>query len=123
MTLLFLGIGNSWGIGYDKDRIKYTDIYNDNEYSNDKNIHESHIPNNNNTTNPTPSSNHNKNNNMLNEDHYQWPTTPEEYAVFALRLHRDRKLRNIFQKTNHDIKIYDKSHGDQFIEFSHKLLN
>jgi hypothetical protein len=110
-------------VGYDSNRIKYTDIYN--EYNTEKNIHENHMSNNNSDNNidPDPSPNHIKNNdNHLHMNQYQWPTTPEEYAVFALRLNRDKDLRNIFQKKNHNVKIYDTSHGDQFIDFSLKLL-
>lgn len=53
---------------------------------------------------------------------YAWPTTPEEYAVFALRLQREQNMRDIFKRQTHQ-KTGDESHGDQLVHFCRRLKN
>ena len=52
-----------------------------------------------------------------------WPTTSEEYAVFALHLQREQKMRNIFKSKRNRRKRNGTSHGDQFIQFCDRLTH
>ena len=51
----------------------------------------------------------------------RWPETPEEYAVMAMKLHREPTLRALFRPVDHS-KIA-KSHGRQLLELADTLVS
>ena len=56
----------------------------------------------------------------LNEETFVWPATPEEYAVFAMRLQREYGLRSMF--ATKDNRVGFGNHGKQIISFAVSLI-
>jgi hypothetical protein len=63
----------------------------------------------------------------LDSESFSWPATPEEYAVFAMRLPRETYLRSLFTQkrrnpsTNSESTSLAVSHADQFFKFCFQL--
>jgi hypothetical protein len=52
----------------------------------------------------------------LDPEVFDWPSTPEEYAVLAMRLPRDVNLRSLFARNS--FKSLGKSrHADELLKF------
>ena len=49
-----------------------------------------------------------------------WPETPEEYAVLALRLQREKSLQTMFRPVNPDLYLH--SHGKQLLQISKRIV-
>lgn len=57
---------------------------------------------------------------------YSWPTTAEEYAVFALRLQMEADLRAAFRRPpsrNDTALAAEPQHGDQLFDFLDRLID
>ena len=57
----------------------------------------------------------------LSENTFAWPVTPEEYAVFAMRLQREYGLRSMFNPRENRVGFGN--HGKQIISFAVSLVD